>query len=549
MHETSPSPVGPGAQPFVRGNDWPSLRPDPLGSWEPSRSVSVVIPAHGSSGTLPYTLASLAAQTYPAHLMQVVVVDDGSDPAVSLPSTRPERTTIVRTTKSWGRAHACHVGALEAEGEVLHWLDADMLLHRDEVEAQMRWHHLLDHAVVLGHKTFVDVSEGLPDLDAVGHTVREGRAGELFPGRWTSPHDWVEEYLERTDGLTTSPTMSYLVHVGASASVGRDLYLASGGMDQDLRLGEDVELGYRLSQLGAVFIPDSEARSWHLGLSTLMQQRDVVNRYNRPFVTDRIPNLRHWRTRGRSYTVPWVEVVVDATGHSFEEVRHSVQGALTGSVGDVTVLVVGPWSGLSDERRSPLLDPDRDLRMVRAEFAGEARVRCVDRAARTAFPATYRLRLPAGWSPGRDTVRRLGVEMARRDRGLVSLLLPDGRVGRLERTSAFHRAMRLTGQDADVTRIDEVVDRVSKTWWFEAAEEGFTHLVDSGQTGPAAVAPQEASPPRKAPSRRGATDRAGLGRDEPGAPDAPVPDQAVRTRMVPRLLAHTRMGRRHAEDR
>jgi GT2 family glycosyltransferase len=541
MRETSPSPGGAGTQPFVRGNDWPSLRPAALGTWEPSLSVSVVIPAYGSTSTLPYTLAALAAQTYPAHLLEVVVVDDGNEPALTLPGMRPERTSIVRTTASWGRAHACHVGALAAEGEVLHWLDADMLPHHDEVEAQLRWHHLLDHAVVLGHKTFVDVSEGLPDLDTVRLTLRDGRERELFAGRWTAPHDWVEEYLERTDGLTTTPTMSFLVHVGASASVGRGLYLETGGMNPELKLGEDVELGYRLSQKGAVFVPDAEATSWHLGHSTLMRQRDAVNRYNRPFVTDRVPSLRHWRTRGRSYTVPWVEVVVDATDHTFEEVRHSVAGALTGTVSDVAVLVVGPWSRLSDERRSPLLDPDRDLRMVRAEFAGEARVRFAERPAPTAFPTTYRLRLPAGWSPGKDTVRRLGVEMARRDRGLVSLLLPDGGIARLERTSAFHRAMRLAGRDADPDHIDDVVDRVSRTWWYDAVEEGFTHLLDP--------VPTEGIAGRTASKRRGAAHRAGLRGDEPAAPDASVPEQAVRTGRVPRLLSHTRMGRRRADDR
>ncbi len=101
--------------------------------------------------------------------------------------------------------------------------------------------------------------------------MREGRAAELFAGRWTAPHEWVEEHLERTHGLTANPTTSYLVHVGASASVGRDLYLDSGGMDPALKAGEDIELGYRLAQQGAVCsCPDREARSWHLGRSTLM---------------------------------------------------------------------------------------------------------------------------------------------------------------------------------------------------------------------------------------------------------------------------------------
>ncbi len=501
------------AQPRVRGNDWPSLRPAVLGDWQPTLSVSVVIPAHRAEATLPYTLAGLVAQTYPARLLDVVVVDDGSDPRLELPPTRPERTRIVRTTESWGRAHACHVGALAAEGDVLHWLDADMLPHHDEVEAQLRWHHLIDHAVVLGSKTFVDITAGLPDLDSTLQTVRVGDAGDLFPDRWTSQHEWVEEHIERSDRLTANATKSYLVHVGASASVARALYLEAGGMDDTLKLGEDVELGYRLSQRGAVFVPDDAARSWHLGLSTLMQQQERVNRYNRPFVTDRIADMRHWRTKGRSYTVPWVEVVVDAADRTFEEVRHSVNGCLAGTAADITVLVAGPWSRLDDQRRSPLLDPDRDLRMLRAELVGDSRVRMVEEIADTAFPATYRLRLPTGWSPGRDSVRRLCVEMARRDRGLVSLLMPDGRVARLERTSAFHRAMRLTSSGED---LDAVVDQVSKTWWYEAVEEGFTSHLDSGSPEPAAAGT----------GKRGAARGDGSAGTEP-APTEPLPRRAA----------------------
>ncbi len=466
-------------QPAVPGNDWPSLLPPALGGWTPTRTVSVVVPAHDASRTLPYALAALAQQTYPAELTEVVVVDDGSDPPLTLPAERPEHTRMVTTSASWGRAHACHVGACAAQGEVLHWLDADLLAHPDELEAQMRWHHLVDYAVVLGTKTFVDVADGLPDLEELARMLREGRATDLFPGRWTSPHTWVEEQIEHSQGLTANPTMSYLVHVGASASVGRDLYLDTGGMDPELKLGEDVELGYRLGQQGALFVPDREALSWHLGRSTLMADQDRVNAYNRPFVTDRVPDLRHWRTKGRSYTVPWVEVVVDATEQTYTDVRHSVIAVLTGAVTDVRVVVLGPWLRLTDGRRSPLADPDRDLRMVRAELEGDPRVRFVEELPRTAFPATFRLLLPTGWAPGPDTVRRLAREMTRRDRGLVSMVLPDGRTARLERTSAFNRAARVAAArpDRDMEAgLDDLVDQVSRTWWFDGPEEGFTHV-------------------------------------------------------------------------
>ena len=522
-------------QPRVRGNDWPGLTPAGLGDWTPTLSVSVVIPAHNAGRTLPYTLAALARQTYPQHLLEVVVVDDGSDPPVELPARRPENTRVVRTTESWGRAHACHTGAVSTTGQVLHWLDADMLPHRDQVEAQLRWHHLIDHAVVMGHKMFVDVSDeagGLPDLDETLATLAEGRADELFAGRWTSGHDWVEEHIAKTEGLTVNPTRSYLVHTGASASVPRDLYVAAGGLDSLLKLGEDVELGYRLAQQGAVFVPDERARSWHLGRTTLMQQQDEVNRYNRPFVTDRVPDLRHWRTKGRGYSVPWVRAVVDARGHTLEQVRHSVDALLTASFHDVEVALLGPWGSLDDRRRSPLGDPDRELRLVQAEYVGEGRVRFEETPGDTGFPAPYRLLLPTGWAPDREAVARLAREMSKLDRGLSSVLLPDGQVARLERTSAYTRAARVVAAGED---LDDAVDAVSGTWWFDGAEEGFTWVEDA----PGTSAPEKPAGPRTPKDRggrtRGDVDRAAVSATSREAPEEPSVGERARRKLKRRL--------------
>ena len=53
-------------QPVVRHNDWGSLAPATLGDWEPTLSVTVVVPTFNYQHTLPYVLAGLAAQS--AHL-------------------------------------------------------------------------------------------------------------------------------------------------------------------------------------------------------------------------------------------------------------------------------------------------------------------------------------------------------------------------------------------------------------------------------------------------------------------------------------------------
>ena len=63
------------SQPVVRANDWRVLQVPAVGSWDPTLTVSVVIPAHDAVH-LPKVLAGLAAQPYPPHLLEVVVVDD-----------------------------------------------------------------------------------------------------------------------------------------------------------------------------------------------------------------------------------------------------------------------------------------------------------------------------------------------------------------------------------------------------------------------------------------------------------------------------------------
>lgn len=477
--------------PRVHRNQWGVLQPATPAGLEPQLSVSVVIPAFRAAATLPLTLASLARQTYPSELLEVIVVDDGGtgEEPVSLPLLRPEHTRVVRTERSWGRAHACAVGAEAATGDVLHWLDADMVALPDEVAAQARWHHLLDHVVVLGQKTFVDPAEGLPTAEQVAAAAEQGGAAldALFADRWTSPHTWVEEYLAETNQLRFSKFRAYRAHTGATASLTRSLYRRAGGMDEAMKLGEDIELGYRLQTAGAVFVPDEAARSWHLGRNAVMDRAEETNRYNNAFFADRVPDLRYVRRNtGRSWRVPYVDCVVEAGGASYEAVRFTVDRLLGGSPQDVRVRLVGDWDRLDDVRRSPLADPAADLRMLAEEYAGEQRVQLVAREpeplAGTGFPATFRLQVPAGWGPGDEALLALVNRCQADGLGFARLLLPDGEVVRLERVAVLERARRLTAADPkppEGHRLDDLLDELAGSWWGEGGEEGWSPLAEA----------------------------------------------------------------------
>ena len=81
--------------PRVFRNDWSTLTPPTVGSWTPGPTVSIVIPARNNQRQLDRLLACLTHQTYPAHLMEVVVVDDHSTPRLRLTGagSNPPRPT------------------------------------------------------------------------------------------------------------------------------------------------------------------------------------------------------------------------------------------------------------------------------------------------------------------------------------------------------------------------------------------------------------------------------------------------------------------------
>ncbi|WP_460778738.1 glycosyltransferase family 2 protein, partial [Nocardiopsis nanhaiensis] len=173
-------------------NDYSLLEPAVLGEWVPELSVSVVVPAHGHPEKLALVLASLAAQSYPAHLMEVLVVDDGSSEPLVLPEVCPENTKLLSSAPGgWGSAHAVNTGVAASSGQVVLRLDADMLVYREHVESQMRWHHLIDYGVALGHKLFVDFDPAAMTPEYVRAEVGAGRAEELFDRESADPH-WVE---------------------------------------------------------------------------------------------------------------------------------------------------------------------------------------------------------------------------------------------------------------------------------------------------------------------------------------------------------------------
>ena len=441
-------------RPRIVRNDYTALHPLSAPDRRPSLSVSVVIPAYGSQEKLDLTLAALAAQTYPAELLEVVVVDDNSPEPLRLPEVRPEHTRLITTTPdSWGSAHAVNTGVAHAEGRVVLRLDSDMVAWSDHVEAQLRWHHEADYLAVLGHKRFVEWTPGRLSPEQVYEKVGCGEGRALFEIESSRPH-WVERVIDDTDGLTVHHPSNYRVFVGATGSFHRDFFKAVGGLDTTLRLGSDTEFAYRLAQAGAVFVPELTSSAWHLGFPQ-MQEKETEGRNQRlPFIAQRVP-LHGMRRSAptRAWRVPHVDLVVDIDGAGVDAVDSTVAPVLAGKDGDVRITLVTGQAPPRHDREAILSGEGAQLRLIEEMYAGEPRVRVLPERPGPDPAVPYRLLLPRPVNLRPDSLTGLLGTAVREDAGLVLAELPEGGFARLERTAAFARARHLADDEDDLDRV------------------------------------------------------------------------------------------------
>lgn len=459
----------------VIGNDWDALTPPALGQWTPRLPVSVVLPAHGGQHRLDLALASLAVQTYPDDLIEAVVVDDHSAPALRLPPVRPANTRLVRTPDGGhGAGYARAYGAHTSVGEILLWMDADMVADPRFIEAQARWHHAHSECVTLGRVRFADhVPEDPADLlglvrsGLLHHTLDDGRH-----------HAWVERRLTDTDDLRETDHLGFHAYVGAAAGLRRGLYEIAGGVDPDLDLGQDTEFGYRLWQAGAVMLPERVATAWHLGPGETFRTRLPSERFRTNVLAELMPHPHLYRERipAERRRVPLVHAVVDISGAPYDLVRGCVDRLLDSAETDLLITLVADWDRLTAEE-DELGELQLGLRLIQANYLREPRIAFASSTPRTAFPSPFLLEVPVVRGLGQVALSRMLAGAERSRAGLTELFPSTTATNvpgvRLWRTRALARALRAREEGED---IGEVVSALHGCYRIHGGEEVLTDL-------------------------------------------------------------------------
>jgi cellulose synthase/poly-beta-1,6-N-acetylglucosamine synthase-like glycosyltransferase len=208
--------------------------------------LSVIVPAHNGAGVLPETLAALAASDLPRACWELIVVDDAStDTTAEFAATYAD--LVVRLAGApHGPAYARNRGVEVARGEVVTFIDADVVVHPDTLRC-IAW-------------LFADD----PELGAVfgSYDDRPPREGLVSQYRNLLHHYHHQE----------NPGEAETFWAGCGA-VRTSVFREAGMFDEwHYRRPsiEDIELGHRIRRLGRRILLRPEIQCTHLKHWTLV---------------------------------------------------------------------------------------------------------------------------------------------------------------------------------------------------------------------------------------------------------------------------------------
>jgi cellulose synthase/poly-beta-1,6-N-acetylglucosamine synthase-like glycosyltransferase len=345
----------------------------------PNLKVAVVIACRDGQDKLDLVLAALKEQTYPAALFTVYIIDDGSEKALVLPKIRPLKTKIIKfknKDQAWGKTLATNYAVSTLKEDVLWFLDADMIVEPHHLAHNMKWHHYADDFVVLGWKRFVAEWSYSPEL-----LTSELKAGAFASLHKTSEgkESW-ELLIKGTDELRKPGLESFRALVGATFSITRKNWNSLGGYNPVFTTGEDNELGWRALLAGLRFVPEREALSWHLGISTVEVHTDAVIAHNRPLFANHVPALSYLRANDQlTWAVAENYVVADCRNMPAESFKNMVNEFFADEKGQARFLLIGNWKALST-RYKVTGDSLKELREIKRWIAGDSRFTCEEAA-------------------------------------------------------------------------------------------------------------------------------------------------------------------------
>lgn len=197
-----------------------------VGALAPPVVLTVVVPAYQCARMLTAALDGLVGSDLPRSAWELIIVDDGSTDDTAGIAARCADTVLRVLDGPRGPAHARNLGAIAARGDLLVFVDADVVVARSTLRG------------------FAELLHAEPGLTAVFGAYDDSPAD---PGVVSRYRNLLHHYVHVRHA---GESLTFWAGCGA---IRRDAFLRVGGFDaQRYRRPqvEDIELGYRLRDAG-----------------------------------------------------------------------------------------------------------------------------------------------------------------------------------------------------------------------------------------------------------------------------------------------------------
>jgi len=202
------------------------------------QNISVIMPVYNGIGFLEKSLPPLVAMLDRKEILELIVIDDGSQDESAVLAKKLGATLLFSGGRK-GPGAARNIAAKEAQGEILWFVDADVVVREDAIKI---------------------LKDGLTDKDviAVFGSYDDKPAAQNFLSQYKN---MIHHYYHQQANKEAS---TFWAGCGA---VRKEAFLAVGGFDiEQFKYPsiEDIELGYRLRAAGGHIHVLTELQATHL---------------------------------------------------------------------------------------------------------------------------------------------------------------------------------------------------------------------------------------------------------------------------------------------
>jgi len=267
--------------------------------------ISVIVPTYERSASLRLCLQALALQSFDA--FEIIVVDDGSeyfDVAIDFGVRY-----IWHPHYGFGLAKSRNEGAKLAKGEVLHFVDSDIMLNPNALKEAWRLYQNNPNRAIGGYYKYLPGMEirpsdvmnwdaiwncTLPKKDVGQTLVPEGqdvREAWYENSKWGRSPSIGENPFDYNDDVLWSP----FVFLGGNMIIPRHIFEKTGGFDEHFNMygGEDAEMSLAIISRGYGISYSKEVAGCHIAHPKNPQAVSVGEDVHRRYIATKYPYFLH----------------------------------------------------------------------------------------------------------------------------------------------------------------------------------------------------------------------------------------------------------------